>query len=102
MNTTNKSGSNRKEKIWQKGGSSASSAAFKAWVFQAAKVSQLFHFDYNDMISRNGGRPMFKPLTLMLKTLGFHLRASMIRVIYVFLKRIFAIVRSQGIKGAAI
>ena len=75
---------------------------FKAWVYQAAKVSQLFRFDYNDMISRNGGRPMMNALVLMLKSLGFHLRSSMIRVIYVYLKKTSSLVKSQGFEGTVI
>jgi len=56
-------------------------------------------FNYNDMASRNRGRPLLKPLVIMIKTLGFHLRSPIIRVIILYSRKINHLVRTQGFPG---
>jgi len=42
---------------------------------------------------------MFKPLLLLVNSLGFHLRKSMVRIIYVFIRDIVKLKNAQGFKG---
>jgi len=54
------------------------------------------------MISRKGGLPLFRPIKLMVETLGFRLRSSMMRVIYVYIKYLHKIYKDQGSKGVVL
>jgi len=62
----------------------------------------LFKFDYSDMITRNGGRPLIKPIILLVKSLGFRIRSPMTRTIYCFIRQIHDIRRKQGLKGCVL
>ena len=62
----------------------------------------MFKFDYNDMSARNGGRPMIKPFLLMIKSLGFRLRSPIVRMAYVYGRRLYNLIKTQGYNGTVI
>jgi len=72
---------------------------FKRHIAVASKCESLFEFDYNDMVSRNGGLSMIKPVKSLVRSLKLQLKDSMIRVIISFLRECGKICRSQGKKG---
>lgn len=75
---------------------------FKDHIYKASVLRRTFKFDYSDMISRNGGRPLFRPFKLMVESLGFRLRASMTRLLWVYICYVYKLYKSQGRKGAVL
>lgn len=65
-------------------------------------MSKTFKFDYLDMISRNRGLSLMTPIKLLVESLGFRLRSSMVRIIYVFARYVHQLYVHQGTSGVVI